>query len=92
MSESSNVWIVRKRTRRSQAPFEKNETYLKQLANEYSKEKRTDDKAMEVFEQVINPNCELRWLQTLAMIYIVRQQWGKLKHLAEQLEQRNMTL
>jgi YesN/AraC family two-component response regulator len=76
----------------SSPSFEKNETYLQQLADEYTKEKRTDDKAIEVFEKVINlPNCELRWVQTLAMIYTIRQQWGKLKQLAVQMEQRNIT-
>jgi YesN/AraC family two-component response regulator len=74
------------------ASLEKNESYLRQLADEYTKEKRTDDKAIEVFEDVINlPNCELRWVQTLAMIYIIRQQWGKLKDLAEEIERRNIT-
>lgn len=67
--------------------LERNETYLRQLADEYTKAKRTDDKAIEVFEEVINlPNCEMRWIQTLAMIYIVRQSWGKLKLLAERVE------
>ncbi len=65
------------------------EDYLKQLANEYSKARRTDDNAMEVFEQLAEyPECEARWLQTLAMIYVVRQEWGKLKFLATKLEQR----
>jgi len=67
----------------------KKEDYLKQLENEYSKTRRTDDKAMEVFEQLAeNPQCEGRWLQTLAMIYVVRQKWGRLKILAEKVEQR----
>jgi len=65
------------------------ESYLKQLATEYARTRRTDDKAMEVFEQLAeNPQCEGRWLQTLAMIYIVRQQWGRLKILAGKVEQR----
>ena len=65
------------------------EAYLAQLATEYSKSRRTDDKAMEVFEQLAdNPQCDPRWLQTLAMIYVVRQKWGKLKFLAEKIEQR----
>jgi len=65
------------------------ETYLLQLAAEYSKSRRTDEKAVEVFEQLAqNPNCELRWLQTLAMIYVVRQEWGRMKFLATKLEQR----
>ena len=68
----------------------KKEDYLKQLATEYSKARRTDEKAMEVFEQLADyPNCEARWLQTLAMIYVVRQEWGRLKILSTNLEQRN---
>jgi len=65
------------------------ETYLLQLAVEYAKSRRSDDQAMEVFEQLArNPKCEMRWLQNLAMIYIVRQKWGKLKALAEEIEKR----
>ena len=65
------------------------ETFLVQLAAEYAKTRRTDDKAVEVFEQLAqNPQCEPRWLQNLAMIYIVRQDWSKLKILATKVEQR----
>jgi YesN/AraC family two-component response regulator len=65
------------------------EAYLAQLAVEYAKTRRTDNQAVEVFEQLAeNPRCELRWLQNLAMIYIVRQDWGKLKILAARVEQR----
>ena len=65
---------------------QKNEIYLKQLAEEYAKNRRTDDRAVEVFEQLAaNPACELRWLRTLAMIYVIRQDWGKLASLAAQL-------
>jgi YesN/AraC family two-component response regulator len=65
------------------------EAYLVQLAVEYARSRRTDDKAIEVFEQLAeNPKCEMRWLQNLAMIYIVRQRWDKLKALAEKVEQR----
>ena len=68
----------------------KKQDYLKQLATEYSKARRTDEKAMEVFEQLADyPNCEARWLQTLAMIYVVRQEWGRLRILSTRLEQRN---
>lgn len=67
----------------------KSEDYLKKLADEYAKSKRTDDQAMGVFEQLAeNPDCEIRWLRTLAMLYIVRQAWGKLKVLAARLEQQ----
>lgn len=66
---------------------QKQEAYLAQLAAEYAKSRRTDDKAIEVFEHLAeNPNCEMRWIQNLAMIYIVRQKWGKLKVLAEKVE------
>jgi YesN/AraC family two-component response regulator len=65
----------------------KSESYLKQLADEYAKSKRTDDEALGVFEQLAdNPECELRWLRTLAMLYIIRQEWGKLKALSDRLE------
>lgn len=65
------------------------ETYLIQLATEYAKSRRTDDNAIEVFEQLAAyPNCDMRWIQNLAMIYIVRQRWGKLKVLAEKVEKR----
>jgi YesN/AraC family two-component response regulator len=66
------------------------EAYLVQLAAEYTKSHRTDDKAIEVFEQLAkNPQCEMHWLQNLAMIYIVRQKWGSLRILAEKIEKRN---
>lgn len=65
------------------------EAYLLQLAVEYAKSRRTDNQAMEVFEQLArNPKCEMRWLQNLAMIYIVRQRWDRLKALAEEIERR----
>jgi YesN/AraC family two-component response regulator len=61
-------------------------SYLLQLAQEYSKSRRTDDEAVEVFEQLAaNPKCELRWLRTLAMLYIIRQEWKKLQVLAGRL-------
>ena len=66
------------------------EAYLAQLAVEYAKTRRTDNQAVEVFEQLAeNPHCEMRWLQNLAMIYIVRKDWGKLRILATKVEQRN---
>ena len=66
------------------------EAYLLQLAAEYAKAHRTDDQAMQVFEHLAeNPRCEMRWLQNLAMIYVVRQQWGKLPVLAGKIEQRS---
>jgi len=65
---------------------EQRSSYLLQLATEYSKSRRTDDEAVEVFEQLAaNPKCEARWLRTLAMLYIIRQEWMKLQVLAGRL-------
>jgi len=65
----------------------RNDAYLKQLASEYAKTRRTDDQAIEVFEQLAeNPQCETRWLQNLAMMYVIRQMWDRLKILAEKME------
>ena len=61
-------------------------SYLLQLAHEYTKSRRTDDEALEVFEQLAaNPHCELRWLRTLAMLYIIRQDWPRLQVLSGRL-------
>ena len=60
------------------------------VPDEYGRAKRTDDQALDVFEQLAeNPDCELHWLRTLAMIYIVRQEWGKLKTIAARLEKQS---
>jgi YesN/AraC family two-component response regulator len=86
---SQHVQQTRQKLAQSELLRRRNEAYLKQLASEYAKTRRTDEKAVEVFEQLAEyPNCETRWLQNLAMIYIVRQDWGKLKILAAKVEQR----
>ena len=65
------------------------EAYVAQLASEYARSRRTDDKAVAVFEHLAkNPDCELRWLGILAMIYVIRQDWGKLHKLTERLDQQ----
>jgi len=65
------------------------EVYLAQLAVEYAKTHRSDDKAIQVFEHLAeNPQCEMRWIQNLAMIYIIRQKWDRLKILAEKVDKR----
>jgi YesN/AraC family two-component response regulator len=67
---------------------EQREAYVKRLAIEYAKTHRVDDRAIEVFEHLArNPDCELRWLRVLAMVYVVRQKWSKLRSLAERLDQ-----
>lgn len=63
--------------------------YLKELATTYRKARRTDDKAIALFEELAkSPNCDRQWLITLAMIYVIRQKWSKLKVLSERLERQ----
>jgi YesN/AraC family two-component response regulator len=60
---------------------------LERLATECVKARRTDDQAVKIFEKLAeNPNCNIYWLKNMAMIYAIRQDWGKLKTLAERLE------
>lgn len=62
---------------------------LEELAAAYAQTRRADDEAMAVFESLAQqPDCKLRWLMTLAMLYVVRKQWSKLKVLAERLERQ----
>jgi YesN/AraC family two-component response regulator len=80
---------TRKKLAQEAQLLQQREAYLAQLAIEYARSHRTDDKAIEVFEQLAeNPKCEMRWIKNLAMIYIVRQKWGKLRVLAERVEKR----
>lgn len=86
---SKRVAEVRQKIAQDAQLRKQREAYLAQLAVEYAKTHRTDNKAVEVFEQLAqNPHCEMRWLQNLAMIYIIRQDWSKLKLLAATVEQR----
>lgn len=80
---------IRQELAQSEQLRRRNEAYLRQLASEYARTRRTDDQAIEVFEQLAeSPHCETRWLQNLAMIYVIRQMWDRLKGLAEKLETR----
>jgi len=83
------VNLMRKKIEQDTQVRNQREAFLVQLATEYAKTRRTDDKAMQVFEYLAeNPKCDIRWIQNLAMIYIVRKRWGKLKALAEKAEKR----
>ena len=83
------VGLMRKKFEQDTQVRKQREAFLVQLATEYAKTRRTDDKAMQVFEYLAeNPKCDIRWIQNLAMIYIVRKRWGKLKALAEKAEKR----
>ncbi len=62
--------------------------FLVELANEYLRTRRTDEKAMQVLEILAqDPQCEPRLLTALAMIYALNHRWSKLKTLASRLEQ-----
>jgi YesN/AraC family two-component response regulator len=61
--------------------------YLRELAAEYVRARRTDDKARKILETLAaNPECEPQWLMALAMIYMARRNWGELKVIAGRLE------
>ncbi len=70
------------------APPPPSQPDLETLAIQYARARRADDQAIRVFETLAKkPDCKQRWLMTLAMLYIVRRQWSKLKALAARLEQ-----
>jgi len=86
---SSRLKESRKRLQNSDQIQKKTTVYLEQLADEYVKARRTDEKAMQLFEQLAeDPRCKVQWLKTLALIYTIRQEWSKLKSLAARLEQQ----
>lgn len=87
---SKRLLKIRQDTAQKKELMQRNQAYLQQLAQEYAKNRRTDDQAVEVYEYLAsNPACELRWLRTLAMVYVIRQEWGKLAKLAARLHQQN---
>lgn len=62
---------------------------LEEIAQKFLEEGRVDSESTQLFEKLAqNPNCKLRWLEALAMIYAVQQEWGKLKSLAERIEKQ----
>ena len=79
----------RQRSAQTDRLREQRAAYLKRLAHEYARSRRTDDQALEVFEHLArDPQCELRWLMNLAMLYVIRKKWGKLRALAARLEEQ----
>lgn len=60
---------------------------LRELAAKYIKARRTDDEALELFERLAeDPNCDIRWLRQLAIMYVLRGRWGRLRILSGRLE------
>jgi len=65
---------------------------LFKLARRYGQKRRTDNKAVRVYEALAaDPNCEHHWLHTLAMMYVIRQDWEKLWRLAARLDRVTRT-
>ncbi len=63
--------------------------HLEQIAAALANARRTDDAAIRVFETLAAaPDCPVRWLTHLAIIYALRGDWGKLRLLAAYLEKR----
>ena len=62
--------------------------FLQQMAMQFVKARRTDNKALAIFEELAaDPDCDVPWLQSLAVIYVFRQEWGKLQGLAKRMAQ-----
>ncbi len=81
------IWRERKRYVQTAELRQQRDVYLKQLAMEYVRARRMDDKAQEVLEQLAkDPNCEPKWLMAVATLYLVRKKWRELKLLAGRLE------
>lgn len=83
---------VRKSRQETLSPDERlrneRQQLLFDLARRYGRERRTDNKAVRVYEALAtDPNCEDHWLRTLAMMYVIRQDWSKLWRLAARLDQ-----
>lgn len=90
----NRVALLMRDNRRKQADTDRlnrpSAAQLKQMAEEYARTRRTDDLALGVFEQLAeDPACEIRWLCTLAMLYVIRQDWTSLKALASRLERQS---
>ncbi|HIP73294.1 MAG TPA: response regulator [Anaerolineae bacterium] len=77
--------------RRRRATTSQGQRYqrLEQQANEYIKARRVDDQAVAVLEELArSPACNRRYLRALAVLYVFRSEWRKLKFLAALLEKR----
>jgi YesN/AraC family two-component response regulator len=62
------------------------DAYLLELAGEYVRARRTDEKARQILEILAtDPNCEPQWLMALAMIYMSRRRWADLAQVAGRL-------
>lgn len=96
LRRAARAWMA-KRQRAVQAaqptrPAPPDRETLSRMAQEFSQARRSDTQALAVYERLTEfPDCELRWMMTLAMTYVIRQDWAKLKALAEKLERSKTT-
>ena len=85
------ITYVRKHRQEALSPDEvMRQERLKQLfelARQYSRERRTDNRAIRVYEALAaDPKCDPHWLRTLAMMYVIREEWTKLLRLSARLD------
>jgi YesN/AraC family two-component response regulator len=86
--EKTRKIVLRDRARKIKHA-EQRRRQLEEMAEVHVKARRTDEKTIAVLEALsAYPDCSMRWLMSLAMIYVMRQNWHKLKLLAGYLEQR----
>lgn len=90
------IAYVRKNRQETLSPAERlrqeRQQQLFALAQRYGRERRTDKRAVRVYEALAaDPDCELHWLHTLAMMYVIRQEWAKLMRLSARLDRTTAT-
>ncbi len=62
------------------------------LAQQYRRKRRTDNRAVRVYEALAaDPKCDPQWLRTLAMMYVIREEWTKLLRLSARLDRITST-
>lgn len=93
LRRAARAWMARRKraAQAAQQPLQAppDRQALIRLANEYTQARRSDPEALRVYERLAEyPDCEMRWLMTLAMTYVLRQEWGKLRTLSDKLERR----
>ncbi|MGC9399637.1 MAG: response regulator transcription factor [Anaerolineae bacterium] len=79
--------VVIKIRKRKQAEAERRRRQLEAVAEKLVEARRSDEESIAVLESLAAyPDCAERWLRSLAMVYVARREWSKLKELAARLE------
>ncbi len=88
--ERAAQWVKTKRETQPVAAPPAPPPDLEALAETCIQQCRVDDESMQLFEQLTaQRTASLRWFMALAVVYVVRREWGKLRALAAHLEQRD---